>query len=140
MSDLTIRRVEDETADPTVQTIGYADASTNESPVPSTLTVTGVSAQFAAPTSEGMQYEITGLPGGNQIIDLDTSMPGANEPEPMDPLALARLRLRQLKFARRVLKYQKREQKCAEARKTRTAKSRRKRTLEKASRKANRHR
>jgi hypothetical protein len=134
MSDLSITRIEDNAPEhypeDAVQTIGYIDASN--------VTVTGAAAQFAAPSSEGLQYEITGLPGGNQIIDADSSMPGANEPEPMDPLALARLRLRQLKFARRVLKYQKREQKCAEARKTRTAKSRRKRTLEKASRKANR--
>jgi hypothetical protein len=83
MSDLSITRIEDNAPEhypeDAVQTIGYIDASN--------VTVTGAAAEFAAPSSEGLQYEITGLPGGNQIIDADSSMPGANEPEPPDPIA-----------------------------------------------------
>jgi hypothetical protein len=86
-------------------------------------------------SDDKVQYEIEAPDGRKTVVD--TSMQGAGN-QPPDPVRLARTRLNQLRMVRRLIKTKKREMKLAERSRRKVAKRRKKRDLERASRKRNR--
>jgi hypothetical protein len=84
--------------------------------------------------ADSVEYDIV-LPGGGKETVQAGHLEGA-----LDTVALAQRRLMQMKTIRMLLHKAKRNKKNAEAQRTRTAKSRKKRDLQKASRKKNRGR
>jgi hypothetical protein len=98
--------------------------------------ITEIDAAPVLPTvfdSETPEYEIT---SGGASETWDPAKPG--EGPTMDPMSLAKLRLQQLKAARRIMKKQSRAVQLGQHHVKKVAKGRRKKQLEKASRKRNR--
>lgn len=135
MNELTIRRI-DEDAPESPDYIGYIDASTVPGTAPAAPGTTTFTSFPPVTGSGDVEFDIVQPDGSRQTVD-SRGLP-AGELVDDDPEALAKAQEYRRVLAYALQRLQKRRGLREEAKATRTAKSRKKRNLQKVSRKKNR--